>query len=176
MTLWRTTCASLGALALAACATTQGGDSKTASASSAINKDPYPSTYRAYPGAPTALVGATVFDGAGGRINGGTVLFEGGKVVGVGGSDLAIPAGYTSLVNAANGNSTIFGGNADGQLIGLRVDAIGDLIHPAAQTIEPPPAGRAARNDEPVSGVVPAAQGFVALLDIGRLCRLSGES
>ena len=97
MTLWRTTCASLGALALAACATTQGGDSKTASASSAINKDPYPSTYRAYPGAPTALVGATVFDGAGGRIDGGTVLFEGGKVVGVGGADLAVPAGYTRI-------------------------------------------------------------------------------
>ena len=97
MTLWRTTCASLGALALAACATTQGGDSKTASASSAINKDPYPSTYRAYPGAPTALTGATVFDGAGGRIDGGTVLFEGGKVVGVGGPDLAIPAGYTRI-------------------------------------------------------------------------------
>jgi len=61
--------------------------------------------------------------------------------------------------------------HADGQLIGLRVDAIGDLIHPAAQAIEPPPAGRASRADEPVSGVVPSAQGFVALLDIGRLCR-----
>jgi imidazolonepropionase-like amidohydrolase len=97
MTLWRTTCASLGALALAACATTPGSDNKTASASSAINKDPYPSTYRAYPGAPTALVGATVFDGAGGRIDSGTVLFEGGKVVGVGGADLAIPAGYTRI-------------------------------------------------------------------------------
>lgn len=62
--------------------------------------------------------------------------------------------------------------HADGQLIGLRVDAIGDLIHPAAQAIEPPPAGRASRADEPVSGVVPSAQGFVALLDIARLCRL----
>lgn len=62
--------------------------------------------------------------------------------------------------------------HADGQLIGLRVDAIGDLIHPTAQAIEPPPAGRAARDDEPVSGVVPSAQGFVALLDIARLCRL----
>lgn len=62
--------------------------------------------------------------------------------------------------------------HADGQLIGLRVDAIGDLIHPDAQAIEPPPAGRAARADEAVSGVVPSAQGFVALLDIARLCRL----
>jgi imidazolonepropionase-like amidohydrolase len=86
----------VGALALAACATTQaGGD--TASAASAVDKNPYPSTYHAYPGAPTALVGATVFDGAGGRIDGGTVLFADGKVVGVGGADLAIPAGYTRI-------------------------------------------------------------------------------
>lgn len=62
--------------------------------------------------------------------------------------------------------------HADGQLIGLRVDAIGDLIHPTAQAIEPPPAGRAVRADEPVSGVVPVAGGFVALLDIARLCRM----
>ncbi len=62
--------------------------------------------------------------------------------------------------------------HADGQLIGLRVDAVGDLIHPAAHAIEPPPAGRATRADEPVSGVAPVAGGFVALLDIDRLCRL----
>ncbi|MCP1374169.1 chemotaxis protein CheW [Dyella lutea] len=59
-----------------------------------------------------------------------------------------------------------------GQTVGLRVDAIGELIHPAAEAIEPPPAGRTSRADEPVSGVVSAAQGFVALLDVGRLCRL----
>jgi imidazolonepropionase-like amidohydrolase len=86
----------VGALALAACATTQGGNNDTASAG-AINKNPYPSTYRAYPGAPTALVGATVFDGAGGRIEGGTVLFADGKVVGVGDASLAIPAGFTRI-------------------------------------------------------------------------------
>ncbi|TCJ41182.1 amidohydrolase [Parafrankia sp. BMG5.11] len=96
MTLWRTTCAALGALALTACATTGGGNDNS-SASTAIDEDPYPSTYRAYTGAPTALVGATVFDGAGGRIDGGTVLFADGKVVGVGGADLAIPAGYTRI-------------------------------------------------------------------------------
>ncbi|HEX5304754.1 MAG TPA: chemotaxis protein CheW [Dyella sp.] len=62
--------------------------------------------------------------------------------------------------------------HADGQLIGLRVDAIGDLIHPTAEAIEAPPAGHSPRSDEPVSGVVPSAHGFVALLDIARLCRL----
>ena len=86
------------ALALAACSTTEGtNDTASTRAATAINKDPYPSTYRPYPGAPTALVGATVFDGAGGRIEGGTVLFDGGKVVAVGGADLAIPAGYTRV-------------------------------------------------------------------------------
>lgn len=62
--------------------------------------------------------------------------------------------------------------HAQGQPIGLRVDAIGDLIHPTADAVEPPPAGRSSRTDEPVSGVVPAAQGFVALLDVARLCRV----
>lgn len=55
---------------------------------------PYPSTYRPYPGRPTALVGATVYDGRGTRIENGTVLFAEGKVVAVGGSDLAVPEGY----------------------------------------------------------------------------------
>ena len=95
MKLWRTTCAAVGALALAACATT--GGSKTDTASAAIDENPYPSTYHAYPGAPTALVGATVFDGAGRRIDGGTVLFADGKVVGVGDGSMAIPAGYTQI-------------------------------------------------------------------------------
>ena len=88
------------ALGLAACATT--GETKSASAGKAspaakFDKDPYRSTYKPYPGAPTALVGATVYDGAGGRIDNGTVLLSGGKVEAVGGPDLAIPAGYTRI-------------------------------------------------------------------------------
>ena len=65
---------------------------------------------------------------------------------------------------------------ADGQTVGLRVDAIGELIHPLPVAIEPPPAGRAPRPDDPVKGVVPVADGFVALLDVGRLCRLPGAA
>ncbi|MGX7951040.1 amidohydrolase [Tsuneonella sp. HG249] len=86
-----------GAFALSACATTNESDREADSASAAIEKNPYPSTYRAYPGTPTALVGATVYDGAGGRIDRGTVLFEDGKVVGVGSADLVIPAGYVRI-------------------------------------------------------------------------------
>jgi len=43
------------------------------------------------------LVGATIYDGAGGKIENGTVLFAEGKVVAVGGADLAVPAGYTQI-------------------------------------------------------------------------------
>ena len=88
------------ALALGACATT-GGAKPTPSAksnrSASFDKNPYPSTYKPYPGAPTAVVGATVFDGAGGRIDHGTVLLRDGKVVAIGGSDLAIPEGYARI-------------------------------------------------------------------------------
>src|SRR5690606_22843373 len=80
----------LASSALAACATTDGTDrSATASGTAAETGSPYASTYRPYPGRPTALVGATVFDGRGGQIDNGTVLFRDGKVVAVGGSSLS---------------------------------------------------------------------------------------
>lgn len=63
----------------------------------------------------------------------------------------------------------------DGQTVGFRVDAIGELIHPAAEAVEPPPAGRGQRAGDPVKGVVPVDGGFVALLDVARLCRVPGE-
>ncbi len=89
-----------GAVALAACSAN--GQSKPASvsdtpASAGSVETPYASTYTPYPGAPTALVGATIYDGAGGQIDGGTVLFADGKIVEIGGADLAIPAGYTRI-------------------------------------------------------------------------------
>lgn len=56
-------------------------------------------------------------------------------------------------------------------VVGLRVDAVGELLD-AATEVEPPPPGRVARTDDPVSGVLPLHDGFVALLDVGRLCRL----
>jgi purine-binding chemotaxis protein CheW len=55
--------------------------------------------------------------------------------------------------------------------IGLRVDAVGELLVPDA-AVAPPPPGRAARTDDPVIGVLPWKGGFVALLDVRRLCRL----
>lgn len=81
------------AMALAACATTgsrealaDNGDSSSTAVetSPAFNKDPYPSTYQPYPGIPTALVGAKVFDGTGREFADTTVLFRDGKVEAVG--------------------------------------------------------------------------------------------
>ena len=46
--------------------------------------DPFPSTYRAYPGRATLVTNVTILDGEGGRINNGSVLFRDGKIVEVG--------------------------------------------------------------------------------------------
>ncbi len=61
--------------------------------------DPYPSTYRPYPGVATLVRGVTVFDGEGGRIDDGAVLFAGGKVVQVAQS-IDAPAGATVIDGA----------------------------------------------------------------------------
>jgi len=90
--------ASVAALALMASAGVA-KDKQNAKPNPAVNfdKNPYPSTYKPYGGVPTALIGATVYDGAGGRIDNGTVLFADGKVVGIGTADLAIPANYQRI-------------------------------------------------------------------------------
>ena len=60
-------------------------------------EDPYPSTYRPYPGVPTAITGATIFDGEGGRIENGTVVLVDGRVQAIGGADTPIPEGATRI-------------------------------------------------------------------------------
>jgi imidazolonepropionase-like amidohydrolase len=61
------------------------------------SRDPFPSTYHRYPGVVTAITGATVFDGEGGRIDNGVVVLADGVVQAVGGPDTAIPAGATRI-------------------------------------------------------------------------------
>ena len=63
----------------------------------AINLDPYPSTYARYPGVPTVIRHATVFDGEGGQINDGTLVFADGAIQAVGGPELASPAGAVEI-------------------------------------------------------------------------------
>ncbi|WP_347303432.1 amidohydrolase [Croceibacterium sp. TMG7-5b_MA50] len=83
-------------LALAACG--QAEPTGSASRSSrddgervAFPADPFPSTYRPYPGVTTIITNATIFDGEGGRVDGGSVLLADGKVVAVG-TDVQAPA------------------------------------------------------------------------------------
>ena len=89
-------------LTLAACAIDSASSGNARPATSAnrpapVNLNPYPSTYHAYPSVPTALVGATILDGEGGRIENGTVLLRDGKVQALGGAELVVPDGYTRV-------------------------------------------------------------------------------
>jgi imidazolonepropionase-like amidohydrolase len=90
------------ALSLAACGT-QTPPANTAAAKApapgmgkGYSHDPYPSTYKAYPGVPTVVRGVTIFDGEGGRIDNGAVLFADGKIVSVG-QTVDAPAGATVI-------------------------------------------------------------------------------
>jgi imidazolonepropionase-like amidohydrolase len=90
-------------LMLVACSNTKEAP-KTASAkpaekTAAINKDPYPSTYKAYPGAPTVIRNVTIYDGEGGRVDNGTVYFADGKISSIGGAmaDLALAQGAVEI-------------------------------------------------------------------------------
>jgi imidazolonepropionase-like amidohydrolase len=92
----------VSAVALAGCSTTtaengsaQAGAASTkagALAAKAPGDDPFASTYKPFPNIATALTGATIYDGKGGKIENGTVFFSGGKIVAVGGPDTPIPA------------------------------------------------------------------------------------
>ncbi len=85
------------ALVLAGCASKPSSRPSSAAAKPVPvkwNADPYPSTYKAYPGVPTLIRNVTIYDGEGGRTNNGTVLFADGKIRSVGGAvtDADIPA------------------------------------------------------------------------------------
>ncbi len=62
------------------------------SASTVSLSNPYPSTYNPGDNDPTAIIGATIFDGNGHRIEGGTILIEHGKIKEIG-SNIAVPSG-----------------------------------------------------------------------------------
>lgn len=57
----------------------------------AVGAAPYPSTYRGYPGEPTLIRGATLFDGEGVRLDDASILIADGKIVAVG-ADVPAPA------------------------------------------------------------------------------------
>ncbi len=61
-----------------------------------FDRNPYPSTYRAYPGVPTLVTNVTIYDGEGGRIDNGSILLADGKVVELG-QNIAAPQGATVI-------------------------------------------------------------------------------
>lgn len=95
------------AMALSACATDGDARPKSSSDKSSSGKgakaapkpyarDPFPSTYHAYPGVPTLVTNVTIFDGEGNRIDNGQALFADGKIVAVG-QTVQAPAGVTMI-------------------------------------------------------------------------------
>jgi imidazolonepropionase-like amidohydrolase len=89
----------LAAAALVGCTTAKAEKPETASSkapAARINADPFPSTYRAYPGVPTLVTGVTIYDGEGGRIENGQALFADGKIVAVG-QAVEAPQGATLI-------------------------------------------------------------------------------
>jgi imidazolonepropionase-like amidohydrolase len=96
--------AAAGAALIAGCASTnreQGAAQKAAAEPARpVSADPYPSTYRAYPGVPTAITGATLYDGEGARIDNATIVLLDGRVQAVGGADTPVPDGATRIDGA----------------------------------------------------------------------------
>ncbi|MBA3880741.1 MAG: amidohydrolase, partial [Sphingobium sp.] len=92
-------------LALAGCATDGAARPKAEAASApapkpspgkAYNRDPFPSTYKPYPGVPTLVTNVTIYDGEGGKIERGQALFADGKIVAVG-ETVQAPAGVATI-------------------------------------------------------------------------------
>ena len=87
------------ALALVACAgkpALKTASTPPSTKAESFSRDPYPSTYRVYPGVPTLVTGVTIYDGEGGRIDNGSILFANGKVVELGPA-VAAPSGATVI-------------------------------------------------------------------------------
>jgi imidazolonepropionase-like amidohydrolase len=85
-------------LALVACSNTADAPKSVADAPAAEKPTkkadvPYPSTYKAYPGVPTVIRNVTIFDGEGGQIDNGMVLFADGKISLVGDMMAKLPEG-----------------------------------------------------------------------------------
>jgi imidazolonepropionase-like amidohydrolase len=62
-----------------------------------LNKDPYPSTYKPYPGTPTMIRNVTIYDGEGARIENGTVVFRDGKIEEVLSGKVELKSGYAEI-------------------------------------------------------------------------------
>lgn len=84
-------------LALSACSTTRtdqgapASDSTSAARAALVSRDPFPSTYKAYPGRTTLIRGASLYDGKGGEMARADILLKDGKIAALG-ENLEAPA------------------------------------------------------------------------------------
>jgi imidazolonepropionase-like amidohydrolase len=87
-------------LLLAGCATASPPKTETAGGKPAeivtIPSDPWPSTYKPYPGVTTVIRNATVYDGTGKVFSPGAVRIENGKIAEIG-ANVAVPADATVI-------------------------------------------------------------------------------
>lgn len=60
----------------------------------------------------------------------------------------------------------------DAETIGMRIDALQEVLDLDTRELMPPPPGRATRADDPVLGTLYRDGGFIALLDTRKLCRV----
>lgn len=68
-----------------------------ASLDPSVDRDAFPSTYKAISAPPTAIVGATVLTATGQQIENGTVVMVDGKITAIGGPETAVPQGATVI-------------------------------------------------------------------------------
>lgn len=84
------------ALTLVACSGGNEGDNSSDNATTAFNKNPYPSTYSPRPSQATLIENATILDGLGGIIEGGAILLTDGRIEAMG-ENLDAPEGASTI-------------------------------------------------------------------------------
>ncbi len=98
----------LAILGLTACdavqqrlASSQSDEVSTDAVSARPSKDPYPSTYERYPSDVTAIVNATIYDGVGGYIENGVLVFADGVIAALGSAETTTPPDGAVVIDAA---------------------------------------------------------------------------
>ena len=84
----------IAALLLVACVGGENDSDKSDTA--AINLNPYPSTYTPRASDTVLITNASIFDGLGNQIDGGSVLLENGRITAIG-ADIVAPDGANTI-------------------------------------------------------------------------------
>lgn len=88
--------------------------------------------------------------------------------------DGCIRLGLASSANGPCQRLVIF--HDEQEAIGMRIDALHDVLDLDTRELMPAPPGRAMRSNDPVLGVLHRDDGFIALLETRKLCRLDAAA